>query len=175
MTLRLILTRHAKSDWDDPLMADEDRPLNSRGRASADALGRWMKTEGLTPDPALVSAATRTQETWGRIAGAAGWDIAPNIRPDLYLASPDRMLSVLTRATGACVKMVAHNPGSADMAANLLRDRPSESGFDAYPTGATAVIDFDADDWGQVTWRSGRLIHFTLPRSLLANEKEAAN
>jgi hypothetical protein len=29
---RLILIRHAKSDWGDPTRADHDRPLNRRGR-----------------------------------------------------------------------------------------------------------------------------------------------
>lgn len=29
---RLILFRHAKSDWDDPVARDFDRPLNSRGK-----------------------------------------------------------------------------------------------------------------------------------------------
>ena len=34
MSLKLILMRHAKSGWDDPV-EDHDRPLNSRGRISA--------------------------------------------------------------------------------------------------------------------------------------------
>jgi phosphohistidine phosphatase len=42
MTKRLILTRHAKSAWDDPLMADHDRPLNERGKAAAADLGQWL-------------------------------------------------------------------------------------------------------------------------------------
>ena len=32
---RLILTRHAKSAWDDPLLDDHDRPLNRRGMRAA--------------------------------------------------------------------------------------------------------------------------------------------
>ena len=36
---RLILTRHAKSSWDDPLMNDHDRPLNERGKMAAADLG----------------------------------------------------------------------------------------------------------------------------------------
>ena len=41
---RLILTRHAKSAWDDPTLDDHDRPLNDRGRRSARALGDWLGT-----------------------------------------------------------------------------------------------------------------------------------
>ncbi|MFN3796965.1 MAG: histidine phosphatase family protein, partial [Sphingobium yanoikuyae] len=32
---RLTLLRHAKSDWDDPVARDFDRPLNRRGEKAA--------------------------------------------------------------------------------------------------------------------------------------------
>ena len=51
---RLILTRHAKSAWDDPSMDDHDRPLNDRGRRSARALGDWLASRGY--DPAAIAA-----------------------------------------------------------------------------------------------------------------------
>ena len=41
---RLILTRHAKSAWDDPLTPDHDRPLNERGKAAAARIDRMMIT-----------------------------------------------------------------------------------------------------------------------------------
>ena len=69
MALRLILTRHAKSGWGDPLLSDEARPLNARGHADASALGAWLKAQDYTPDQALVSSANRTQETFGLIQG----------------------------------------------------------------------------------------------------------
>ena len=50
MTLRLILTRHAKSSWDDPLMSDHDRPLNERGKAAAADLGNWLASRGYVPE-----------------------------------------------------------------------------------------------------------------------------
>ena len=59
---RLILVRHAKSDWSLG-MADHDRPLNVRGRASAAAIGRWLREKNLRPDQVLCSTATRTRET----------------------------------------------------------------------------------------------------------------
>ena len=39
MTKRLILIRHAKSSWDDPFGDDHARILNTRGQASAAAIG----------------------------------------------------------------------------------------------------------------------------------------
>ena len=47
---RLILTRHAKSSWDDPGMDDHDRPLNSRGLRDAPAMGQWLRDKGHLPD-----------------------------------------------------------------------------------------------------------------------------
>ena len=49
---RLILTRHAKSSWDDPLTPDHDRPLNERGKAAAADLGVWLASRGYVPCPA---------------------------------------------------------------------------------------------------------------------------
>ena len=49
MTLRLILTRHAKSGWDDPDLEDFDRPLTERGRRSAAAIGRWLGRRAIGP------------------------------------------------------------------------------------------------------------------------------
>ena len=70
MTLRLILTRHAKSSWDDPLMSDHDRPLNARGKAAAADLGGWLASRSYLPGQVLCSDALRTRETWEGIAPA---------------------------------------------------------------------------------------------------------
>ena len=49
---RLILMRHAKSDWGDVALEDHERPLNKRGRRSATALG--VNTEVKIPRSAEV-------------------------------------------------------------------------------------------------------------------------
>ena len=57
---RLILTRHAKSAWDDPTLEDFDRPLNDRGRRAARALGDFMASRGYEPEEVICSPARRT-------------------------------------------------------------------------------------------------------------------
>ena len=52
-TLRLILTRHAKSSWDDPTLADHDRPLNARGIRAAGLIGGWLASRGDVPGEVL--------------------------------------------------------------------------------------------------------------------------
>src|SRR5260370_25100563 len=67
---RLILLRHAKSDWTGIGLKDQDRGLASRGRDSAPLVGAYMAHHALIPDLALVSTATRARDTWGLIAEA---------------------------------------------------------------------------------------------------------
>ena len=55
---RLILLRHAKSDWP-PGMVDHDRPLAARGRRAAPLIGRWLVDNGFVPDRAVVSTASK--------------------------------------------------------------------------------------------------------------------
>jgi len=167
MTLRLILTRHAKSSWTDPLMSDKDRPLNKRGRASAKAIGRWLATRSYSPEQVLCSSAVRTRETWARISDKMITPPKAEYLDALYLAEPDQMLAILQQADKDVVMMVAHNPGSAFMAQGLVKDPPKHGRFDHYPTGATAVIDFPVADWSDVTWRMGEAVDFIVPRELI--------
>jgi len=68
---RLILTRHAKSSWDDPLTPDHDRPLNDRGKAAAADLGQWLASRDYVPGEVLCSDALRTRKTFSGIADFA--------------------------------------------------------------------------------------------------------
>ena len=59
---KLVLLRHAKSEWPD--LADHDRPLAKRGRRDAPVVGRWLGASGYAPDAVVCSTARRARETW---------------------------------------------------------------------------------------------------------------
>ncbi len=164
MTHTLILTRHAKSSWDDPKLDDHDRPLNKRGRASAPAIGDWLRQNGWIPDELLSSNAVRTRETWERMGLHA--ENAYFAR-DLYLAGPDEMMAELKTATGQTVMMLGHNPGIAHFANQIIASAPDHARFHDYPTCATTVVQFDIDRWPDIVWHSGKVLGFTIPRELL--------
>ena len=65
---RLLLLRHAKTERAETGERDRDRKLTKRGRNDAPVIGAYMANHGLVPDLALVSPATRAQETWALIA-----------------------------------------------------------------------------------------------------------
>lgn len=158
---RLILTRHAKSDWDDPSIPDHERPLNARGRRSARALGDWLASRGYDPEEVLCSSSRRTAETWDCAADAV-FETLPVLRiePALYHADPAVMLRVLQSATAPTVMMIGHNPGIAAFAAMLPSRPPLDPQFRSYPTAATLVVDFQAEDWAEVQPGQGSVRDF---------------
>ncbi len=162
---RLILMRHAKSDWSHGT-SDHDRPLNARGRGAAQALGNWLRAEALLPDAALCSTAARTRETCARLGLPEGCQVE-HLR-ELYLAEPDQIITTLRqRGTGDTLLLVAHNPGIAAAAAGLLQHPPEQEAFDRYPSGATTVMDFAVESWADVAPGSGLLHAFTVPKQLV--------
>ncbi|MDF1715112.1 MAG: histidine phosphatase family protein [Antarcticimicrobium sp.] len=162
MPKTLILTRHAKSSWDSPGMNDHDRPLNKRGRKSAEAIGAWLRARGLVPDEVLCSSARRTRETYERM----GFDTPAEVSDTLYLVTANQILRELSGATGDTVLLLGHSPGIGQFAAEILGAPPDHPRFRDYPTGATLVAHFDLDSWDKLAWRSGDLVGFTVPRDL---------
>lgn len=166
MTRKLILMRHAKSDWDDPTLPDKERVLNKRGRSSAEALGNWLREKDLEPDLALISSAQRTRETWNLL----GLDCEHKFLDALYHATADR-IEMLVQNKGSdagTVLVIAHNPGIGSYA-NVLRPGTSDPGFAHYPTGATAVFEVDAEFWFCLSSTDVSLVDFMVPRRLIEN------
>lgn len=160
---RLILVRHAKSDWDNPDLADHDRPLNPRGRRAARLLGDWLAGRGYEPEEVLCSTSLRTCQTWEG-AEAAVLESRPDLvlLPQLYNADADMLMQVLRQARQQTVMMIAHNPGIGEFAAKLPAQPPFDEMFRKYPTAATLVVDFQIDDWSAVQPGTGSLRDFTV-------------
>ena len=165
---RLILTRHAKSSWDDPLTPDHDRPLNERGKAAAADLGQWLASRGYVPDEVYCSDALRTRKTWSGIAPALPGTAVLELKPALYHAGADVMMAVLRHAKADTVMIIGHNPGIAEFAAKLVAQAPRNAEFQPYPTGATLVADFAVDSWEELGWGQGVVDDFIVPKEIAA-------
>lgn len=168
---RLILLRHAKSDWAASGQRDIDRALAERGRRAAPLMGQYLARQALRPDKALVSSARRTRETWELIAPA--FDVAPPVVYDsrLYEASPKTLIEVVREAPDSAhtLLLVGHNPGIQQLAELLIATgdiRTRQSLLEKFPTAALAIIEFAVDRWRDVEAHTGRLDRFVTPRAL---------
>jgi len=168
---RLMLLRHAKSDWSLPGQSDHDRGLAARGRNAAPLIGHYMAEHDLVPDHAIVSTARRTRETWRLVAGMLPRRPATEFEDRIYEASPSNILAAIAGAPAAAhtLVVVGHNPGFHDTANLLIRGgdkRARKALSEKFPTGALAVIDLDIEDWGDIRPGSGRLDSFVTPRAI---------
>ncbi|TMJ05731.1 MAG: histidine phosphatase family protein [Alphaproteobacteria bacterium] len=168
---RLILLRHAKSDWSAPGARDLERPLSARGRAAAPRMGAYMARHALVPDLIVASPAVRVAETLEHVLPA--FKEPPQIRQEerVYESGADTLLAVI-KATPKAVHsllLVGHNPGMAELASLLIAAGDVEARqqlIEKFPTGALAVIDFPLDDWGKLHPKAGRLDRFVVPKAL---------
>ncbi len=171
-TRRLILLRHAKSDWPD--VPDRDRPLAKRGRRDAPRVGRWLHEHGYQPDVVVCSAARRTRQTWDLMAPELGGSPAVRFEPRAYAASALTLLYLAQELPSRyrTALLIAHNPGLSELAGRLAappeRDRAAGNGRQpgiSLPTAGVAVLEF-AGDWPTLTPGQARLVSLTIPADL---------
>jgi phosphohistidine phosphatase len=164
---RLLLLRHAKSSWDDPSLADHERPLAPRGHRAAESMADHLRSSVPKPDLVLCSSALRTRETLDRMSKALG-DAEVVVDDDLYGADDDVLLERLRGVPDRfeTVAMIGHNPGIHDLAIALAGSGADLGRMRAkFPTGALAVLEFDGP-WGELAPGEARLEAFVTPKDL---------
>jgi len=168
--LRLLLLRHAKSSWSDPAKPDFDRPLNSRGRAAAPMMGRFMADNGHVPQRVICSTAQRARETLALILPNFVSDMEVSFTRRLYEADGEGYLkAVQSGGTANTLMLVGHNPSMEDVAMILAPDGDA-AGLrllrEKFPTCGLAVIEFDAPRWSETGPGGGRLAAFHTPKAI---------
>jgi phosphohistidine phosphatase len=166
MTLKLILIRHAKSDWGTGSISDHDRPLNPRGRAAAPRIGDYLARAGHEPDTVLCSTARRTRETWAGIASQLKAAPEPVFTGAIYEAMPADILNAIQGCSGAALAVIGHNPGIGSLAWSLAATPPPHEKFAMYPTGATTILRFAQTRWSNIRPGCGTVEGFVVPREL---------
>ncbi len=168
---RILILRHAKSDWAAGIGSDFERPLNGRGRRAAAATGAWLADECPVPSLVLCSAARRAEETWAIVARQ--WPEAPEAVLDesLYLAETSDLLQLLRSLDDAVetVCLVGHHPGFDGLAILLAADRAAPQVADMrakFPTAALADLAFGGP-WSSLGPGKATLLRFVRPKDLV--------
>ena len=162
---RLILLRHAKSDWPD--VPDRDRPLAKRGRRDAPKIGRWLREHGYLPDTVICSDARRTRQTWDRVARELGGSPSVTFEPRAYAASATTLLYLVMElpVTSRTALLIGHNPGVADLATSLAQPPDHDDAPIRFPTAAVAILDVSGA-WAGLAPGQTRLLDHTTPADL---------
>ncbi len=168
--LRLMLLRHAKSN-SIPGVADLQRPLTERGYREAELVGQYLVAQQLKPELAIVSSATRTQQTWTHLSAAFDTPVKKITEERIYEASVANIVHVIRNIEPGprVVLVVGHNPGLYLTTQYLSRDGEDnaldrlEMGF---PPASLTVMDFAVDAWESVCDSGGTLLRFETPETM---------
>lgn len=163
MTKRLILIRHAKSDWGDPSVRDFDRPLNRRGSLNAPEMAKRMIIQKINPELIVSSPALRALTTAKYFAKE--WEIAfEMIQTDknIYEADLKSLLNVVNHFDNQHNKiaMFGHNPGFTDFV-NYLSDVSIYN----MPTCSIVMLEFPFEDWNLISSSTAKVLLFDYPKS----------
>jgi phosphohistidine phosphatase len=166
----LRLLRHAKSSWEDPALADHDRPLAPRGTEAVVRLRRYMAGLDLGPTLVLCSSARRAVMTGEGVIPALPAGTTLQIEDGLYAASADRLLHRLQQVDDdvASVLLIGHNPGLHSLATSLIGGGDDELRAQLarkLPTGALAAFAVSGA-WADLAPSAVILQAFVVPRGL---------
>lgn len=159
---RLFLLRHAKSDWQIS-GRDHERPLNPRGLVAAATIGRFLSTIDQVPDLVLSSSAIRARRTVEIAAEQGGWPSPIRIVESFYESSLKTVLTEVKKTDSSCRSLLlsGHEPVWSELAGRLIGQAEVRM-----VTAALARIDFDVDDWQDVSLGGGILIWLVTPKLL---------
>ena len=134
--MNLVLTRHAKSSWDNLNLTDHDRPLSRRGREDAKLIAKYLATYEYTYKTILCSTSKRTSETLEIFLNYIHKVDQVNYLSYLYHASAETIRKeIMTLDTGGTYMLLGHNPGIEVFLRNLNKDSSLRA-----PTSSIALL-----------------------------------
>ena len=164
MEYRLIVMRHAKSDWNTDAANDHARPLNKRGRRDAPRIAERLVELDWQPSHIVSSDSQRTTETFQLMAGAFSGSPSVAFLDSLYHAGIRELEDAVNALPDefSTVMALGHNPGWQDCIHRLTGE------FEEMTTANAALMTIEADSWAEaIHSRHGwKLIEMIRPREL---------
>jgi phosphohistidine phosphatase len=143
---RLIIMRHAKSDWSEVNTSDFDRSLTARGREAAQLMGKWLKHKEYGIDRVICSPALRAKQTCQLVAAQLDMP-QDNVfwEAGIYDASLSDLATVVEQYSEGIhtLLLIGHNPGLNQLLCYLSQDPPPVNNTGKLlTTAAIAVLDY---------------------------------
>jgi phosphohistidine phosphatase len=170
----ILLLRHAKSDRDNPALADFERPLAKRGLKDAPRMGAVLSSFGIVPDRILASPARRAKETAELVAEACGYKKEVEWHEAFYGGNAEDLIAALQRLSNSVEKvlLVGHNPTMEETVSALILGDERQP-IITMPTAALACLQVHIGNWADLEPGEGLLQWFLVPQLVKVIEKEA--
>jgi len=162
---KIYLIRHAKSSWDDTMMDDFSRPLNSRGKRDVLFMAERLKKFHVKPNLIYSSPAKRAYKTAKEIAKVIEYDKKEIVSVDaLYESSYETYLELIhhTNDKHNSLFIIAHNPTITEVG-----ERLSGAILTNIPTCAIVCIAFEVESFKEITEEGGHILFFDYPKKHL--------
>lgn len=164
MAKKLLIVRHAKSDWGSITLKDFDRPLNERGQNNAPEMGKRLLKKNILPDEIVSSPAMRAITTCKIITHELGLkeEVIKTI-DKIYEANHQTLLSVINHFDNDknLIALFGHNNGITDLTVYL-----TNADIFNIPTCGMVLIEFPFDDWSQISKNTGTVLFFDYPKNI---------
>ncbi|MBA5247591.1 histidine phosphatase family protein [Marnyiella aurantia] len=156
---KLLLIRHAKSDW--PENTDDfDRPLAIRGQSDAQKMAQYLKGQEIEIEQWITSPAVRAKNTCEIFCNTFCKDFSTDEK--LYQPSERNIMSVLydLDSETSSVALFSHNNGISNFANTMTED------VFLFPTCGVAGFEVNCSSWLDFEAADKKLIFFYEPETI---------
>ena len=159
---KLLIMRHAKSDWDDSSKRDFDRPLNKRGKIAAPLVGKEIKKRGLSSDLIISSPALRAKMTAEAVAENSGYNKDIVWNESFYFGYTSEIIQAIKDIDESDENVIifGHNPTWSAVAEMLSGD------FIDMKTADVVVLEYGGK-WKDLKEKSCKQIMYISPKNLI--------
>ncbi|HLV50965.1 MAG TPA: histidine phosphatase family protein [Flavobacterium sp.] len=159
---KLILIRHGKSSWDQPL-GDHERPLSNKGILNNNKIFETIQPH--LPERFLIwsSSAKRAHDTakiFNEVSGIP--QELTIIKPELYTFDYQNLMKTIKKCESSVPHLIlfGHNNAITDFV-NTFGDKYIEN----VPTSGIVVLEFEEDDWETIN--KGKVLTTLFPKDLI--------
>ena len=159
---KLVLIRHAKSEWANVVVKDFDRSLNTRGFSDAPKMGLQLKSLTNKPDLVISSPAERAKLTAQLVLEQMDYDFdAVQWDEEVYEASARTLMNVINAIPDEyeTVWMFGHNPGFSYLAEYLTAGEVGN-----IPTCGVFAMEFELTSWAMISQNTGSKAFYIYPK-----------
>lgn len=159
---KLLIVRHAKSDWSNPHLRDFERMLNQKGLADAMDMAHRLKEKNILPEHVVSSPAVRALNTCEIICKELKVPQTNiELNKNIYEASHKTLLQIINGFDDShnLIALFGHNNGITD-----LIDYLTNADIFDVPTCGMVLIEFPFESWSMISRDTGSVLFYDYPK-----------